>query len=444
MATLLDFFLFLGVLALWTVALQLLERGGYLAKWNLVPVGFFLMVKTRRGRDFIDRASRFRRAWTMFGDLSIVLVALTMVGITALLVWEAILVQNIPPDRAPSPEMLLGIPGINPIIPLGYGIFALAIAVGIHEFMHGILARVAKVKIESLGLLFAILPIGAFVEPSEPEMKALPRRERARIYSVGAGINLLLAVLFGVLFSTMMLYGVEPVAPGIGIVDFTSPTAPALASSWPEAMKAGSVITALNDTPTPTLSALQAARSRTVPGQNVSVDAWVDGGARRYWVILGDDGTGTPILGIRTVETTTGFYHPFTDAGRYGGVPGSMLLFISLPFTGYVPLQSPSTEFYRLTGPWAAVPAPAFYLIANTLYWLFWLNLMLGATNALPAVPLDGGFVFKDGVEAILARLRKGQPAEKRDRVVRAVSYAFALLILALIVWQFVGPRLRF
>jgi len=27
---------------------------------------------------------------------------------------------------------------------------------------------------------------------------------------------------------------------------------------------------------------------------------------------------------------------------------------------------------------------------------------------------------------------------------VRAVSYAFALLILALIVWQFVGPRLRF
>src|SRR5206468_896031 len=193
---------------------------------------------------------------------------------------------------------------------------------------------------------------------------------------VGAGINLLLAVLFGVLFSTMMLYGVEPVAPGIGIVDFTSPTAPALASSWPEAMKAGSVITALNDTPTPTLSALQAARSR--------------------------------------------------------------------PFTGYVPLQSPSTEFYRLTGPWAAVPAPAFYLIANTLYWLFWLNLMLGATNALPAVPLDGGFVFKDGVEAILARLRKGQPAEKRDRTVRAVSYAFALLILALIVWQFVGPRLRF
>ena len=50
----------------------------------------------------------------------------------------------------------------------------------------------------------------------------------------------------------------------------------------------------------------------------------------------------------------------------------------------------------------------------------------------------------KDGVEALLARFRRGLPVEKRDRVVRGVSYAFALLILALILWQIIGPRLRF
>src|SRR2546426_112612 len=96
------------------------------------------------------------------------------------------------------------------------------------------------------------------------------------------------------------------------------------------------------------------------------------------------------------------------------------------------------------TGPWSAVPAPVFYLIANALYWLFWLNLMLGATNALPAVPLDGGFVFKDGLDALITRFRGGLPVERRDRIVRTVSYAFALLILALILWQFIRPRLRF
>jgi len=443
MVTVLDFFLFVGVVAAWTAGLYALDRRGYLAKWNLVPAGPFLIVKTRRGRAFIDRASRFRRAWRVFGDVSIALVGLTMVGITALLIWEAALVRNIPADKAPSPELLLGIPGLNPIIPIGYGVFALAIAVGLHEFMHGILARVAKVKIESLGLLFLILPIGAFVEPAEAEMKALPRRERARIYSVGAGINILLALLFGVLFSTMILYGVEPVQQGMGIVGFTADS-PAQRASPP--MEIGSIIIALNNTPTPTLSAFQAARAATHPGNTVSVQAWKAGAVRTHWVTLGN-ASGSAILGINTVETRSAaaVYHPFTDSDRFGGVPGAVLTFISLPLSGYyMPLQPPITDFYRLAGPWAVLPEPLFYLIANTLYWLFWLNLMLGATNALPAVPLDGGFVFKDGVEALVEKLRLGVSAEKRERTVRSVSYAFALLILALIAWQIIGPRLRF
>jgi len=441
MATLVDFLLFIGVLGVWMAGILVLDRRGILAKYNLVLVGPFLMVKTRRGREFIDRASRFRRAWRVFGDLSIVLVGLTMVGITALLFWEAVLVRNIPPERAPSPETLLGIPGLNPIIPLGYGIFALAIAVGIHEFMHGILSRVSKVKIESLGILLCILPIGAFVEPAEAELRALPRRERARIYSVGAGINLLLALLFGVLFA-MMMFAVQPAASGVGVLAFTSDQAPAKVAGIP----LGSIITYINATPTPTPEVLRAVMDAAGPGANVSVTAWKDGTSQTYPARLGDDGTGRAILGIYIFDTSTSYYHPLTDANRFGGVPGAVLTYISLPFlpTSRAPIQSPITDFYVITGPWASIPAPVFYGIANTLYWLFWLNLMLGATNALPAVPLDGGFVFKDGVEALLSRFRRGLPAEKRDRVVRSVSYAFALLILALILWQIIGPRLRF
>ena len=436
MVNLLDLFEVVLVVAVWTAIIQVLERRGILAKRNLVAMGPFLMVKTRRGRDFIDRTSRFRRVWRAFGDLSIVIVGLTMVGITALLVWEATLVGNIPPDRAPSPELLLGIPGLNPVIPLGYGIFALVIAVGIHEFFHGILARVAKVKVESLGLLFLVFPIGAFVEPAEAEMKELPRRERARIYSVGAGINILLALLFGVLFSSMML-SVQPVAPGVGIVAYSSETSPAFVAGIP----VGSIITSVNGTATPTPAILRAVTARSQPGDDVTVVAWKNGASQTYTVRLGND-SGVPILGIRGLNTQTSIYHPFTDLDAYGGVPGSLLTYISLPFIGYAPLQPPLTDFYVITGPWGAVPASVFYLLANALYWLFWLNLMLGATNALPAVPLDGGFVFKDGVEALLARARKGLAPERRERIVRTVSYAFAFLILALILWQVIGPRI--
>src|SRR3990170_3399261 len=398
MVNLLDLFEVVLVAAVWTAIIQVLERRGILAKRNLVAMGPFLMVKTRRGRDFIDRTSRFRRVWRAFGDLSIVIVGLTMVGITALLVWEATLVGNIPPDRAPSPELLLGIPGLNPVIPLGYGICA-------------------------------------FVEPAEAEMKELPRRERARIYSVGAGINILLALLFGVLFSSMML-SVQPVAPGVGIVASSSETSPASVAGIP----VGSIITSVNGTATPTPAILRAVTARSQPGDDVTVVAWKNGASQTYTVRLGND-SGVPILGIRGLNTQTSIYHPFTDVDAYGGVPGSLLTYISLPFIGYAPLQPPLTDFYVITGPWGAVPASVFYLLANALYWLFWLNLMLGATNALPAVPLDGGFVFKDGVEALLARARKGLAPERRERVVRTGSYAVAVLILALILWQFIGPR---
>src|SRR5439155_1593328 len=101
--------------------------------------------------------------------------------------WEATLVQNAAIRSNPtSPETLLGLPGINPIIPLGYGILGLAVAIILHEFSHGILSRVANIKIRSLGLIFLIFPIGAFVEPDEDELRALPRREAGRLYVDGA------------------------------------------------------------------------------------------------------------------------------------------------------------------------------------------------------------------------------------------------------------------
>ena len=57
-------------------------------------------------------------------------------------------------------------------------------------------------------------------------------------------------------------------------------------------------------------------------------------------------------------------------------------------------------------------------------------------------MPLDGGYIFKDGMDRLLTRFRRGIKAEERDRIARQVSYLFALLILALILWQMIGPRI--
>jgi membrane-associated protease RseP (regulator of RpoE activity) len=435
-----------GAIVLWSLLLYALHRRGLLEPRGLTPspppAGPFLLWKTVRGRQLIDRISRPARFWKRFGDLSIILVALAMAGTTILLIWEATLVQS-SAVRAnpPSPDLLLGLPGINPIIPFTYGIFGLAVAIILHEFSHGILARAAKIKIRSLGLIFLIVPIGAFVEPDEDELRALPRRERARLYAAGPAVNLILAIVFAVLFSTIMMTSVAPVHDGVGLVGFTPSGSPAQAAG----MQPYTVLTSVNGVDIHTYADFRNEMAKTTPGQTITVIAFDPATSTNttfHVTLIAEAGTGRALLGVYAIDTSTDYYHPLTNPGRFGGVPGAILSYISLPFQGRAPIDDPAIRFYRITGPFAALPAPAFWILANTGYWLFWLNAMLGATNALPAIPLDGGFLFKDGIEGLVSRFRKGIPAPQRDRIVRNVSYTFAFLILGLVVWQFIGPRI--
>lgn len=430
--------LVVALFAGWIAGVFYLHKRGVLEKYHLHAAGPFLMWKTVRGRELIDRIARLKRLWRIFGDASLGIVALTMAATTLLLIWEATIVQT-PTVRqnAPSPQLLLGLPGINPLIPLWYGIFGLTIAIVLHEFAHGILSRVANVKIRSLGVIFFLLPIGAFVEPDEDEMKTLPRRERARLYSVGPATNMILAVIFAVLFSSLMSSAVVPAHEGLGVFAI-SPDSPAAAAG----MRPSTIITSFNDTPIQSLADFQDAKAFVRVNQTIIITAFdpATGTYTDHSVTLGrDPNTGEPVVGFYPFDVRTDYFAPLANPDRFGGVPNAILVYISLPFQNRAPLPEP---FYKVQGPWAVVPAPLFFLLANSLYWLFWLNVMLGATNALPAVPLDGGYIFKDFLEGFVSRLRRGIGTDLRDRIVKRVSYLFALFILALILWQFIGPRI--
>ncbi len=146
-------------------------------------------------------------------------------------------------------------------------------------------------------------------------------------------------------------------------------------------------------------------------------------------------------LGVTTISTNPAIFNPL-EARKTVGLGNALFLYILLPFQGISPIQSPLTDFYEVTGAWAGLPTPVFWVLANAVYWLFWINLMLGMTNALPAVPLDGGYLVRDWLDAALKRLRRGLGAEAREAVARNVSYFIALFILGLILWQLIGPRL--
>src|SRR6266571_3774117 len=124
-----DYIVFFAFVLGWLGFLYVLRRSKKLDRpegepsggFGLALMGPFLMWKTGKGRALLDRLARRPRFWRLFGNLSIVIVGTAMVLMTALLVYLAVLVVNIPRDRAPTPQMLLGLPGLNPLIPLWYG-----------------------------------------------------------------------------------------------------------------------------------------------------------------------------------------------------------------------------------------------------------------------------------------------------------------------------------
>ncbi len=109
------------------------------------------------------------------------------------------------------------IPGVAPVIPgidipLFGGIISLAILLIIHEFSHGVLARKAKVRLKSTGILvFGFIPIGGFVEPDEKMVNKLNAEKQNKIFSAGISANFIATIFFFALTFLLLTY-VTPTA----------------------------------------------------------------------------------------------------------------------------------------------------------------------------------------------------------------------------------------
>ena len=67
---------------------------------------------------------------------------------------------------------------------------------------------------------------------------------------------------------------------------------------------------------------------------------------------------------------------------------------------------------------------------------------MVGLTNALPSVPLDGGFIFADGITGILDKMKTGLTETRKEEIVDNLVSILAITVVFLVVWQLVGPRI--
>ena len=75
------------------------------------------------------------------------------------------------------------LPGINPMLPIVYGWIAIVLAIVVHEGAHGVIARNVGLKVKSSGLLFfLIVPIGAFVDVDEEQIKKAKPKHSLKLW----------------------------------------------------------------------------------------------------------------------------------------------------------------------------------------------------------------------------------------------------------------------
>lgn len=403
-------------------------------------MGPLLMLRTQAGKRTIDRMAK-NRVWGVAADVFIALTVISALLMVFLLVWQNTLffthtevVGGDPPDLQDA----LAIPGVNPVIPVGYGLFALIVALVIHEGGHGILCRFANLNVKSLGLLFFIVPIGAFVEPDEEALQGATLREKLRMFSSGPGPNIVLGLACVFLFSQVMVPALAPAHSGVALLNVNEGMPAAQAGLEP-----GMFVTNISGEEVDTIEGFQAALNVTYPnaawswnhqagpasenasqeGERVLLEVeYVHRGEmgsvqvepvdRYVWYEENapqanqESFKNKPFLGVSPADEDRlqgimdNLESPFEEQGARGA-----LFYVALPFVNMQPFPSAFHDMFVTTGLFEGW-GDMFWVTANTLYWLFWLNIILGTFNAIPMGPLDGGHMLRHSLHAWFRKRR--------------------------------------
>ena len=374
----------IAFIVIWTIAIIFKDK---LTDYG-VEVNFpLLMWKTQRLRGFIDRlANRAPRFWKAYMNLGIVISTVFMIIMAVALVYSLKMVLD-------TPTVSLIVPGVevpgSPIyIPLLSGLFGLATVLIVHEFSHGILARVEKIKINSIGLLlFAILP-GAFVEPDEEELNSLRRASRMRIYVAGSMANLTLAAIALIIMLALSSFVIPVVFHEEG-VEITRLTEDGNAINY---LSEGMIIKSINNVTVNDSESYQKAITTLRPNETVDIKT--------------DQGEYSFQLKTNPMNKSLGFM----------GVQAESHNVISEAFDNqfYTPLL------------WILMP------LNELLFWIYFLNFAIGTFNLLPMKPLDGGHLFENLLSFIM-------PKDAYKPIVTFMSFFMGIIIVVSLVVGFVG-----
>lgn len=316
----------LSIFLLYWFAVSVLDRKGILEKYNISTFGPLpiLMIRTTKGLKLLDVLARPKAYWRIFANLGILLMFAGMIAmflviaISDLGLYTSLLSGNMPePGKYNSPRNIFLIPGLNEFIPLTWGAIALIVTLVVHEFSHAILCRVEGIRVKSMGILYALVPIGGFAEPDDEQLfgtkekteRELPltatieeieewekeekirqetektkpdepksepvigatRTQRSRILAAGVMANFSVAFIALLLFFGPVLGAIAPLSDAMILsVNESSPADHA-------GLENGMIITQINDANITTAEDLRTYLEKTQPGDTVRISATKNG-----------------------------------------------------------------------------------------------------------------------------------------------------------------------
>jgi len=303
-------------------------------------------------------------------------------------------------------------------------------------FAHGL-------KVKSLGILYLILPLGAFCEPDEEQLKKTEIKRRMHVYAAGPMSNFAVAIVIFMIFSLAFMGSVQA-HEGVHVL-YNIEDSPADTIN----ITAGSVITEINGSAVMNVTMFTSLLQNISINQTVPITYYKDGSyftknvtlVSQYHFTNDKNDTNDSFLGVGFNLYVNGYLKALQQPLRYA-FPDGLILVYSLPFfsylIGYNPIVSPFTGGYVIQGPLSFLPTNLFWIIVNALYWIFWINLVVGLFNVLPMIPLDGGFLLSDALRGVIKRVKGSIKEEKREYIVRNITLFISLIILFVVLFPWI------
>jgi membrane-associated protease RseP (regulator of RpoE activity) len=415
--------LLLIVFIVYWLIILLFDKRGVLERYNISAYGPILMIRTQRGQKLLEILSKRKRLCRMLANAGIPLMIVSMVFMfgVILLDYYVMLFHTPPPSELMNPRVMLLLPGINPFVPIVWGLIGLIVTIVVHEISHAVLCKTEGIRVKSMGLILALIPIGAFAEPDEDQLfEEEDIGVKLRVLSAGVISNFFVALVAFSIFFGLVLPSISPVADGLPVME--------VMDGYPAeeaGIERGMIITGINEREIKTRQDFLNYMEKTYPGEIIRIrvhDGWT------FDLELAENPENSKIgyLGITSYDTGEMLDWLRSIPGQLSSINGWLIL-LTLPFLGFSGFTS-IASFYEATG-FGSFLGNGIFSIADLLFWIAWINLLAGVFNSLPAIPLDGGHVFREMMKKLFG-----------ERISNHLATFFSFIVFTSILLLFIAP----